>query len=220
MITLGGWYEGSEKYSDMARNPKIRQMFVKGVLKFLQEHGFDGLDIDWEYPSNRGGDKTVDKENFIALLKELKEAFEPHGYLLTAAFSPGKKTIDSAYLIPQLNELLDYMNIMTYDYHSGWENRLGHNAPLYKRPDEHDESSFWFNVYFTVNYYIEKGMDKKKMVMGMPFYGRAWTLESPDKVHLNDTAKGMSPPGFITGEEGFLGYNEVSKTIQITFKVY
>jgi len=48
------------------------------------------------------------------------------------------------------------------------------------------------------------------MVMGMLFYGRAWTLESPDKVKLNDTAKGMSPAGFISGEEGVLGYNEVN----------
>jgi chitinase len=209
MIALGGWYEGSEKYSDMARDPKLRQIFVKSVIDFLQEHGFDGLDVDWEYPSNRGGDKTIDKEDFIALLTELKAAFEPYGYLLTSALSPGKKTMDSAYLIPKLNELLDIMNVMTYDYHGGWEDRLGHNAPLYKRPDEHDDLSTWFNVNYTIHYYLEKGADKKKMVMGMPFYGRAWTLESPDKVNLNDTAKGMSPAGFISGEEGVYGYNEV-----------
>jgi len=69
--------------------------------------------------------------------------------------------------------------------------------------------SFWFNVNYTINYWLEKGVDKKKVVMGMPFYGRAWTLESPEKIKLNDTAKGMSPAGFITGEEGVLGYNEV-----------
>ncbi len=56
-------------------------------------------------------------------------------------------------------------------------------------------------------------MDKKKMVMGMPFYGRAWALESADKVNLNDKAKGLSPAGSISGEEGVLGYNEVSKII-------
>jgi chitinase len=210
---------GSEKYSDMARDPVKRKIFVNSAVAFLKEHDFDGLDIDWGYPSNRGGDKTVDKANFIALLTELKAAFEPHGFLLSSAVSPRKKTIDSDYDITKLNDLLDIINVMTYDYHGGWENRLGHNAPLYKRPDEHDELSFWLNVYFTVNYYIEKGVDKKKMVMGMPFYGRAWTLETPDKVHFNDTAKGMSPPGFITGLEGILGYNEVSKIIQITFKV-
>jgi len=209
MIALGGWYEGSEKYSDMARDPKLRALFVKSAVEFLVEHDFDGLDVDWEYPGNRGGDSKVDKDDFIALLSELKAAFEPHGFLLSAAVSPGKKTIDSAYIVPKLNELLDIINLMAYDYHGGWEDRLGHNAPLYKRPDEHDELSIWFNVNYTVNYWIEKGVDKKKIVMGVPFYGRAWTLESPDKVALNDTAKGMSPAGFISGEEGVYGYNEV-----------
>jgi chitinase len=219
ILALGGWYEGSEKYSDMARDPVKRKKFVSSAVALLKEHDFDGLDVDWEYPSNRGGDKTIDKNDFIALLTELKEAFEPYGFLLSSAVSPGKKTMDSAYDIKKLNELLDIINVMTYDYHGGWEDKLGHNAPLYKRPDELDELSFYFNINFTVNYYIEKGVDKKKMVMGIPFYGRAWTLESPDKVNLNDTAKGMSPAGFITGEEGVLGYNEVSKIIQIAFKV-
>ncbi len=219
ILALGGWYEGSEKYSDMAKDPVKRKKFVSSAVALLQEHDFDGLDVDWEYPSNRGGDKKIDKNDFIALLTELKEAFEPHGFLLSSALSPGKKTIDSAYDIKKLNELLDILNVMTYDYHGGWEDTLGHNAPLYKRPDEHDELSFWFNVNFTVNYYIEKGVDKKKMVMGIPFYGRAWTLQSPDKVNLNDTAKGMSPAGYITGEEGVLGYNEVSKVIEIALKV-
>jgi len=162
IIALGGWYEGSEKYSDMARDPAKRKIFVDSAVALLQEHDFDGLDVDWEYPSNRGGDKTIDKDDFIALLTELKAAFEPHGYLLTSALSPGKKTIDSAYIIPKLNDLLDIMNVMTYDYHGGWEDRLGHNAPLYKRPDEHDELSFWFNVNYTVHYYIEKERTRRK----------------------------------------------------------
>lgn len=209
MISLGGWYEGSEKYSDMAKNPKLRETFIQSVLEFLKEHDFDGIDFDWEYPGSRLGDPKTDKEDFIALLREMKEALDPEGYLLTAATSPGKTTIDTAYIIPELNKLLDWMNVMTYDYHGGWEDTLGHNAPLYKRPDEKDELSFYFNVNYTVNYYLALGADKKKIVMGMPFYGRAWTLESQTKVKLHDVAKGMSPAGFISGEEGVLGYNEI-----------
>jgi chitinase len=212
MIAIGGWYEGSEKYSDMAKDPHLRKLFVESCVEFLTKYDFDGLDVDWEYPSNRGGDKKVDKENFISLLTELKAAFEPHGFLLSAAVSPGKNTIDSAYIMPKLNDLLDIINVMAYDYHGGWEDTLGHNAPLYKRDDEHDLLSFYFNVNYTVNYWLELGIDKKKMVMGLPFYGRAWTLQSADKVKLNDTAKGMSPAGFMTGEEGVLGYNEVFKS--------
>jgi chitinase len=198
----------------MAKDPVKRNKFVNSAVALLKEHDFDGLDVNWEYPSNRDGDRRVDKANFILLLTQLKKAFEPHGFLLSSAVAPVKKTIDSAYDIKKLNELLDIINVMTYDYHGGWEDRLGHNAPLNKRPDEQNQLSLRLNVNFTVNYYIEKGLDKKKMVMGMPFYGRAWTLQSADKVNLNDKAKGLSPAGLISGEEGVLGYNEVSKIIQ------
>ena len=209
MISLGGWYEGSEKYSDMAKDAN-RARFVKSVLDFLQKYDFDGLDLDWEFPANRGGDEVADKPNFLKLLKELREAFDPHGYLLTAALSPGKQKIDAAYGdVPLMNELLDWGNVMTYDYHGGWEDILGHNAPLYSRPDETEGDYRYFNVNYTVSYYLSLGMTKEKMVMGVPFYGRAWSLIDKDHHNLHDTAKGMSPEGFIGGEPGVLGYNEV-----------
>lgn len=113
MISLGGWYEGSEKYSDMARNPTYRKNFVDSVIAFLQKYDFDGLDLDWEFPGSRLGDPTVDATNFLQLVRELRTAFEPHGYLLTAAMSPGKDKIDLAYHIKELNDLFDFMNIMT-----------------------------------------------------------------------------------------------------------
>ena len=49
-IAIGGWNQGSQKYSEMARDADSRKKFVKSVLKMLREYGFDGLDLDWEYP--------------------------------------------------------------------------------------------------------------------------------------------------------------------------
>ena len=72
MIAIGGWNEGSTKYSAMAKDTKKRAKFVTSTLEFLQKHSFDGLDLDWEYPAKRGG-ATQDKKNFILLVKELKE---------------------------------------------------------------------------------------------------------------------------------------------------
>jgi chitinase len=208
-ISLGGWYEGSEKYSDMAKDAALRHEFVQSVIEFLNHWKFDGLDLDWEYPGNRGGDKKVDKDNYILLLRELRAEFDKHGFLLTAAVSAGKPTMDKAYDdIPALNELLDFYNVMTYDYHGGWENHTGHSSPLYHRPDEADHPlNSIFNVNYTINYWLSLGADKKKMVMGMPFYGRAWTINVTNP-GLNVTTVDMSPPGFISGEYGVLGYNE------------
>lgn len=68
LIAIGGWNEGSLKYSQMAGDSSKRATFVQSVVSFLGKYGFNGLDIDWEYPANRGG-SPGDKENFVLLLK-------------------------------------------------------------------------------------------------------------------------------------------------------
>ncbi|CAG2181036.1 unnamed protein product, partial [Oppiella nova] len=181
MISIGGWNEGSEKYSNMVTNTEMRHKFVESVIIFLYKYGFDGINLDWQYPGNRGGSAT-DKENYIKLLEEFYEVFGTTGHLLTVSISPEKHIIDSAYDMPLLDSLVDWVNIMTYDYHR-FDGYLGHNAPIYNRPDETEELSEELNidymtssVNYTINYYLQLGLRKDKMVMGVPFYGRAWTI--------------------------------------------
>ena len=116
MIAIGGWNEGSKKYSEMARDSKKRSQFVNGTVEFLKKYKFDGLDLDWEYPAKRGG-KPDDKNNFILLAKELKEAFLEQKFLLSAAIGAGKSTIDISYDVPKMYKYLDFVNVMCYDYH-------------------------------------------------------------------------------------------------------
>ena len=221
MIALGGWTEGSEKYSKMAKDPKLRTQFVQSVVDFVGKHGFDGIDVDWEYPGQRGGDIKVDKQDFTALLRELKEALDPHGYLLSAAVSPGKAIIDTAYEIKEIDELLDFYSVMTYDYHGGsWEEHIGHNAPLYEKPgDDKFNYTQFLNINFTMHYWLEKGATKEKMVMGLPLYGRTFSLVdgSVDRVpqfrekakYINKVRLWGGPNGTIVDESGILPYVEV-----------
>lgn len=101
LIAIGGWNEGSVKYSNMVANPSARDTFVSSVVDFLGKYNFDGLDMDWEYPAARGG-KPEDKANYVSLLRELKSAFTPNGYLLTAAVSAGKWFVEPAYDVPEV----------------------------------------------------------------------------------------------------------------------
>ncbi len=98
----------------------------------MREHNFDGLDVDWEYP------KRADKENFVNLLKELREAFEFEAeetknqrLELSAAVPVGPDNVRDGYDVPSVSKWLDFINLMAYDFHGKWEKQAGHNAPLF-----------------------------------------------------------------------------------------
>jgi len=125
------------------------------------------LFLNREYPTFKDegadGGNPADKQNFISLIKELRAEFVPKGYLLTAAVSPGKAVIDKAYDVPKMFEILDYVSVMSYDYHGAWENVTGHNAPLHPKSSD-SERDRQFTVEFTIDYYIKKGATPSKLV--------------------------------------------------------
>lgn len=213
-IAIGGWNEGSKKYSEMAADSTRRKKFVESVIKFCQEHNFDGLDLDWEYPGKRGGSPD-DKSNFIELIRDLKAAFRPKQLLLTAAIGAAAPTIDIAYDIPSMYKYLDYVHVMCYDYHGKWDRKTGHNAPLYQRPNEKGQDVF-LNVEYTLEYLMEKGALPEKTVLGVPLYGRAFSLMNPHDHKMGARAKTTSFQGPYTREDGFLGYNEICEMLTDT----
>jgi len=206
-LAIGGWNEGSEKYSELSRSPEKRQKFVNSAVLFLKEHNFDGLDLDWEYPGKRGGIKE-DKENFIHLIRELKEAFKQDNLLLTAAIGAPAGTIDVAYDVPNMYKYLDFVHVMCYDYHGKWDKKTGHNAPLHPRPTE-PLSDQALNVAYSWNYLKKLGAIPEKTVLGVPLYGRAYTLMNPNSNKMGAPAKSTSFQGPFTREDGFMGYNEI-----------
>ncbi|XP_028131818.1 probable chitinase 10 [Diabrotica virgifera virgifera] len=215
-IAIGGWNDSlGDKYSKLVNNPAARRRFIEHVLKFLEKHNFDGLDLDWEYPKcwqvdcKKGPDS--DKPAFAEFVKELKEAFKPKGYLLTAAVSPSKTVIDAGYDVPSIAENLDWVAVMTYDFHGQWDKKTGHVAPLFYHPD--DEVAF-FNSNFSVHYWISEGVPRRKLIMGMPLYGQSFRLEKESENGLNANAPGPGEAGEYTRAAGFLAYYEICDMIK------
>jgi len=101
------------------------------------------------------------------------ELLHEHNLLFTAALSPGKNTIENAYDIPEISKHLDYLNVMTYDYHGWWENNshpyTGHNAPLYGREEEEGEESpgYMFSVFDTLKIWLDAGAPPEKNFDGI-----------------------------------------------------
>jgi GH18 family chitinase len=68
MLAIGGWNAGSKAFSEMVETPERRLKFTLSAMEFLRQYNFDGLDIDWEYPTLRQG-KMEDKPRFAMLIK-------------------------------------------------------------------------------------------------------------------------------------------------------
>ena len=193
VASVGGWTR-SNRFSDMAVDTPTRSNFIASVVAFLRRHNFDGIDVDWEYPTSIGlrcavghndCDRATDKQNFVALAKELRAALDAAGvadgkrYLSTiAAGVDAKFVFDLAGSSAWLGELashLDWINLMTYDYHGNWEYSAGLVAPLYR--DSSDPAPL--NADATVNLYLAQGISADKLTLGMPFYGKGWAGCAP-----------------------------------------
>ena len=147
----------------------------------------------------RGPDS--DKPAFTQFVKELRKEFNKHGYLLSAAVSPSLYVAPKAYDVKQLSENLDWIGVMNYDYHGIWERKTGHVAPLYPRQDDGAPS---LNIHATITYYLDKNIDSRKLVLGLPFYGKSFTLNSKYNHGLNAGASRAGAQRKFTRAEGIL----------------
>ncbi|KAG5676387.1 hypothetical protein PVAND_006227 [Polypedilum vanderplanki] len=202
LLAIGGWNEGSRNYSELAGDPRRRGRFVKQASEFVRKFDFDGLDLDWEYPTQRNGSQQ-DKESFVLLVKELSVEFKKHNLYLSSAFGASKKIIDSAYNVKALAPYLDSFHIMCYDYFGSWDKKVGLNAPL-----ETDDD---LNVKFSIDYFLKLGAPAEKIMMGLPFYGRTFLANTNGD--LGDETDDLGFSGPYTRENGFMGYNEICQAL-------
>ncbi|XP_060083630.1 chitotriosidase-1-like [Ylistrum balloti] len=214
MLAVGGFTHGVQRFSDMASSDQNIETFTANAILFLRRHGFDGLDLDWEYPAYDTSDPG-DKLRFTRLMEILRREFDLEGIStkrppleLAIAVSASKEIIDAAYEIDIISQHVDFMNLMSYDFHGVWDNTTGHNSPLYARQDETADQKL-LNQNAAVQYWISRGAPPHKLVMGLALYGRSFTLASPTNVELGAAITGGGTPGEYTGEVGYLGYYEV-----------
>lgn len=177
LIAVGGW-SWSGKFSDAALTDVSRTAFADSCVEFMVKYGFDGVDMDWEYPVSGGMATNVkrpeDKQNFTQLLKKLREKLDARGsldgkhYLLTMAGAAANGYVYTTEL-NILHQYLDYGNIMAYDIHGTWDRYTDFNAPLKNNTDS--TLQVQWSVGTSVNAWLQAGFPTEKIVVGIPFYG-------------------------------------------------
>lgn len=220
MISIGGWTLSS-KFSDVALTDASRKKFAISAVDFMKEYGFDGIDIDWEYPVGGGKAGNVnrpeDKHNYTLLLEELdkqiqvQEAQDNKDYLLTIASPAGFDKTEN-YELGEMSQHLDWFNVMTYDYHGAWEKTTNHNAALYANSNDPSALAGKYNVDSTIQNYLNAGVSPDKIVMGAPLYGRTWQGVSSD----NNGGLFQSATGAGTGswENGMIDYKDLHNKLE------
>jgi len=211
-------------FSEMVASEQGSRNHAKSVIAFLRQHGFDGYDIDWEYPVVAGRNgldmqaRPDDKANYVRFLRILREEFDAEAaanpsstkLLLTAAVGVGKSNAEQAYDIPSMNQYLDWIGLMTYDLHGYWDQITGLNAGLYSTPEDIAQYGYDLSVSWATDYWISHGASPDKLLLGLAPYGRGFTLAN---VGLNQgplsAVTGPSTAGPQSTEAGYMAYHEI-----------
>lgn len=164
MLMIGGWGKRADGFSMMARSEKARTEFCKSVKAKLDKYGLDGVDIDWEYPTQSADNETAyhvnDKENFIMVLEELRETLGTTKIISFASSSSAKYMNWSDAM-----KYLDYVNVMTYDMGCAPDK---HNSPLHRSTIFNQTS-----CEESIQKHLSAGVPLKRMNLGIPYYGKA-----------------------------------------------
>uniref|UniRef100_A0A4X2L7J7 Chitinase-3-like protein 1 n=1 Tax=Vombatus ursinus TaxID=29139 RepID=A0A4X2L7J7_VOMUR len=207
LLSVGGWRGLGSRFSDMASQTENRRTFINSVTTFLRTHNFDGLDLAWLYPGRR------DKKSYTSLL----QVWKPNG-VGGRDEGEGQEELGRGQdvdLIPILKpnpnhyhpcyKYLDFISLMTYNFHGAWQKTTGHHSPLYK--GKKDDS--YSNVRYAVNYMLLKGAPARKLIMGIPTFANSFTLAFYQHSEVGAPILGSGTAGLYTKEPGILAYYEV-----------
>ncbi|XP_004530472.1 chitinase-3-like protein 2 [Ceratitis capitata] len=203
LLWIGGG-ANSDGFPAMVKNHTTRKAFVHSMKQTLAMYKLDGIDLDWEFPSAY----NKERQHFSQLIYEIRQEYkrERRDYMLTVAAAAPEGIAVFAYDVQMLNQYVDYVSVMSYDYHfySHGTPFTGLNAPLYARPNERSLLGT-LNINYSVNWWLANGLDRKKLIVGLPTYGHSFTLVSALNYAIGAPADGIGRCGSL----GFTSYSEL-----------
>ncbi|GAT26858.1 class V chitinase [Aspergillus luchuensis] len=173
-VSIGGWAfndpgSTANTFSELAASKSKQSTFFESLLSFLDKYGFDGVDLDWEYPvdSDRGG-SDADYENYPTFLANLRSALDSadKGYGLTITL-PSSYWYLQHFNVVEMAKSVDWFNMMTYDLHGGWDAEdpwIGSVVNAHTNLTE---------IVSAMDLLWRNDIPPSRVVMGLGFYGRS-----------------------------------------------
>lgn len=196
-------------FSNLAASTSAQNAFFKSLLSFMTTYGFDGVDIDWEYPvaPERSGN-TADFQNYPTFLSNLRSALSSSGQNYGISITlPSSYWYMRNFDIVQLEPLVDWFNVMTYDLHGTWDSTDKYIGAVVNAHTNLTEISLTMDLLWRNN------IDPAKVTMGMGFYGRSFTLSDPSCTSPGCPFSSGGNPGPCSASAGTLMFSEIEAVI-------
>jgi chitinase len=195
-------------WSDLCADPTKRATFISSVQSYMETYGFQGVDIDWEYPvaPDRGG-SPGDTTNFVSLIQEMRAAFGT-SYGISITLAPDYwylRYFDAISMEPYV----DWFGFMAYDLHGSWDANIPALGALVRGQADIRE------IYNDTLPLFYDGLTPSKINMGIALYGRGYTLSDPSCNTLGCGFTGPSMPAPCTNTPGVMSLAEIQSFISL-----
>ncbi|KAI0047878.1 carbohydrate-binding module family 5 protein [Auriscalpium vulgare] len=194
LLSIGGWTYSQDGHFSFVTSPSLRATFVSSAVQLIQDYGFDGVDLDFEYPAD-----SAQGQGFASLFTELRAAFtqlqaqkgDSQPYQITVAVSAGSANYANI-VVPQIDSAITYWNLMAYDYAGSWLTFADNQANLYggARTNVSTDAA--------VKWYLSQGATASKINMGIPLYGRAFEATTGLGAPYNGIGPGTTEAGIYS----------------------
>ncbi|OBS25926.1 hypothetical protein FPOA_06459 [Fusarium poae] len=212
-IAVGGWTFNdpgptASTFSQLAASLPRQRAFMASLMSFMSTYGFDGLDLDWEYPGDpdRGG-QAVDFVNFPKFMDRLKKMMDSADKGLSITL-PASYWYLKQFDIKKLEKSVDFFNIMSYDLHGAWDHGKNYTQPLLNAHSNLTEIDLALDLLWRNN------IQSDKVVLGMGFYGRAFSVQSGTCTEPGCLFKAAGKAGECSREKGILLNSEIVTTLK------
>ncbi|KAG9456266.1 hypothetical protein H6P81_000774 [Aristolochia fimbriata] len=204
VLSMGGGGSNGTLFALIAASPSNRCDFIESTIATARKYGFDGIDLDWEYPADQ---KEMDDlgllldEWRVAIEKEARATGRPRLLLTAAVYYSVVNPMDGitrTFPAGSISRNLDWINAMCFDYRGGWNTTVtGAHAALYDPGSDISTSK-------GIASWVDAGVPREKIVMGLPLFGHTWKLKDPRVNGIGAPAVSVGP-----GDEGTMSFAEI-----------